>query len=486
MKVFMGNSPWRKGDIFGIRAGSRWPHTTKGGKLQKIPDYIPFPFLLAYAAALLKKNKIELLLVDAIAEGLNDDQFIKSVKSYSPNLVLLETSTPSIFIDLAMAKRLREELENQACIALCGPHVTIFPRETLQDNPFIDYILMGEYEYTLLDLVNHLRKGQNLQDVLGVAYRQKGDIQINPRRPLIENLDELPWPARHLLPMYNYNDSFCHIPTPSLQMWTSRGCPYHCIFCMWPKVMYGGYRYRVRNPINVVDEMEWSIKEYGFKSVYFDDDTVNIGKPRMLKLADEIKKRNLGVLWAIMARADTIDRETLEVMADAGLCAVKYGVESGVQELINASGKNLRLDKVKEAVKLSKGLGIRVHLTFTFGLPGETKETIKKTLEFAEEMDPDSIQFSLCTPLPGTEYFEMAKHQGFLLSQNWSEFDGCNTAVVRTEHLTKVDLEQALKQAEKFWTRHRIKKALQQKELLLRFIRQGVSHPLKTLQYFRH
>ena len=365
-------------------------------------------------------------------------------------------------------------------MALSGPHVSVMYEEIMRHNEFVDYILVGEYEYTLLDLVDHLKRKADLRNVKGLVYREGETVVVNPRRPLISNLDELPWPARHFLPMYNYTNAFCDLPTPDVQMWASRGCPFRCIFCMWPKIMYGGPNYRTRDPVKVVDEMEWLIDKYKFKSVYFDDDTFNIGKQRILKLCEEIRKRKIDIPWAIMARADTSDEETLKAMRDAGLFAVKYGVESGVQELVDNARKNLDLNVVRKTLKITKELGIKVHLTFTFGLPGETWETINKTIKFAKELDPDSCQFSIVTPFPGTELFELAEEKGWLITKEWSKYDGACSAVLRTEHLTPDDLEIALRKALHAWGVHALKKQFKNRKLEL--IGKALKHPLKAFQ----
>lgn len=475
MKVLITNPPWIIDRGFtkrlGVRAGSRWPFTIEAQRSISIPSYLPFPFFLAYAAAVLEKNDFDVLLIDAIAEEMNNDEFVKKIKEYKPDLVLLETSTPSIDIDLAMAKRIKDEIKDQSRIALCGPHVSVLGEEVLKENNFIDYILVGEYEYTLLDLV----RGSNMRDILGLIYRQGNKIQVNPRRPVIEDLDELPWPARHFLPMDKYSDAFCGLPLPSLQIWASRGCPYKCIFCMWPEVMYGGHRYRARDPVKVVDEIEWCIQEYGFKSIYFDDDIFNIGKDRILRLSQEMKRR-IRLPWGIMARADTMDREMLETMSENGLYALKYGVESGTQEILNRSGKDLDLNKVTEMVKFAKEFGIKVHLTFTFGLPGETKETIQKTINYAAELDPDSVQFSLVTPFPGTRYFEMADKEGFLVSKNWTDYDGARKSVIRTNNLSAEDLKEALCLAMKRFQKARFKRKK------VYYLRKGIQHPLIAIR----
>jgi radical SAM superfamily enzyme YgiQ (UPF0313 family) len=229
--------------------------------------------------------------------------------------------------------------------------------------------------------------------------------------------------------------------------------------------MYGGSNYRTRDPKDVVDEIEQCVHEFGYKSFYFDDDTFNIGKPRMLALCDEITRRGINLPWAIMARADCMDREILTAMKRAGLVALKYGVESADQAILEATGKSLDLAKVREVVAMTKELGICYHLTFTFGLPGETKDTIGKTIDFAIEMDPDSLQFSIVTPFPGSRYFESLDEKGYLLSRNWEEYDGYNRAVIRTEKLSAKDLEDALRQANRRWKRHAFLKRLKSEPL---------------------
>jgi len=372
MKVFLGNAPWRKEGFYGVRAGSRWPHFERCGA-----GYMPFPFFLAYAASVLERAKIEVMLVDGIAEELTEPEFIARISHYEPNLIVLEAATSSIDTDINIAKRIKATIPLSR-LAFCGPHVSMYQQEFLQEHPELDFVLQGEYEYTLLDLVNRLQTQQDLAQVSGLIYRNKGTVTVNSTRPAIDNLDELPWPSRKMLPMTKYCVCGSALPQPSVQMLASRGCPYQCIFCCWPQIMYREHKYRVRNPVDVVDEMQWLINEYGFKSVYFDDDTFNIGNDRIRKISADIKERNLHIPWAIMARADTTDVDTLRSMRDAGLVALIYGVESGVQDLVNACQKNLDLNKVSKTVQQTKELGIKPHLTFAFGLPGETKETIKR------------------------------------------------------------------------------------------------------------
>lgn len=471
IKTFLGNAPWREKGRIGMRAGARWPATLPVKKGEKTPHYRPFPFFLAYATAVLEKENKEVLLVDAVTSGLDIEEFIQKIKESNSNLVVLETSTPSINNDLNIANKIKQE--TNALIALCGPHATTFSNQLLKENDFLDFIFIGEYEFILKNLVNALEKNTHLKEVKGLVFRENNEI-INTGRPLLlMDINKLPWPARHLLPMEKYSDCFIELPEPSLQMWASRGCPYSCIYCVGPPVIYGGHTYRVRDPKDVVDEVEAMVKEYDFKSFFFDDDTFDIGKERILKICEEIKKRNLNLPWIAMARVDTCDYEMLKAMKDAGLFAIKFGVESGNQQLVDNAHKNLDLKKVKDTVAIVKQLGIKVHLTFMFGLPGETKETVEQTIKFALELDPDSVQFSITTPFPGTDYYKMLNEKGYILTKDWSDYDGAKSAVMRTEHMTKKDLEEALNKANKIWKRHRLMKNLKQ----WKYIKRGLFHP---------
>jgi radical SAM superfamily enzyme YgiQ (UPF0313 family) len=445
MKIVLVNLPWRSFGKIGVRAGSRWPHLK--GRSER--DYLPFPFFLAYAAALLKKHNFEVRLIDAIAEGMFYTYCLRLIERAQPDMLVCETSTVTLGHDL----RLLQELKKDIPIVLCGPDVNIRQPSFLASHAHIDYVLAGEYEFTLLDLATHLREAKPLDEVPGLIWRDGDKIRVNPGRPLV-NIDELPWPLREGLPIYKYNDSPGDLPLPSVQMLASRGCPYRCKFCLWPQVMYQGHSYRTRNVIDVVDEMEYLVRQMHFKSVYFDDDTFNCGKERMLQLCAEIKKRALKVPWAIMARADLMDEEILEHMRQAGLFAVKYGVESATQELLDHINKNMNLEKSTDVIRLTNKMGIKTHLTFTFGLPGETRQSIEKTIDFALGLDPTSVQFSITTPFPGTTFYQEAREKGYLVSENWLEYDGNHRSVINYQDVTGKDLEEAIRRAYKRWVLH--------------------------------
>jgi anaerobic magnesium-protoporphyrin IX monomethyl ester cyclase len=450
MKIVLVNLPWYSFGKTGVRAGSRWPHLR--ARHERV--YLPFPFFLAYAAALLKKHNYDVVLIDAIAEDLTYGAFLRRVGSLRPSLLVCETSTVTLGHDIELIKKINARIP----VALCGPDANIRKPDFLKQYPFITYVFSGEYEYTLLDLVNCLKQGGDKKEVLGLIYRDEKNVVINPPRPLA-GLDTLPWPLREGLPMTRYNDAPGNMPLPSVQMIASRGCPYRCKFCLWPQVMYQGNSYRTRDVADVVSEMEYAVRTLGFKSVYFDDDTFNCGKARMLAFCSEIKKRKLNdTPWAIMARPDLMDEELLCAMKDAGLYAIKYGVESATQGLLDNINKNMDLARTEQMIRLTQRLGIKTHLTFTFGLPGETKATIRRTIEEAVNLNPNSVQFSITTPFPGTEFYQEMEQKGYILSHEWSQYDGNYKSVICSEHLKKEDLEMAIRRGYREWADHAIRR----------------------------
>jgi anaerobic magnesium-protoporphyrin IX monomethyl ester cyclase len=451
IKVLLANLPWQASGQWGVRAGSRWPHIRDHSE----GNYLPFPFFLAYAASLLQKHGIQAAMIDAIAEQTGEDAFIERLSREDFDILVTETSTPSFFYDLNILRRISSL---QKPIVLCGPHAEIYQPEFLEQHPFIDFVLFGEYEFSLLELIKQLERGKSLSGIPGLIWRNGGKAIKNQARPPFD-INLLPWPNRQGLPMEKYWDLPGDIPHPSAQMLASRGCPFGCSFCLWPQVMYQGNHYRVRDIEDTVDEMEYLVKEKGFKSVYFDDDTFNVGRDRMLKFCQAIKQRGLEATpWAIMARADLMDREILSQMKSAGLWAVKYGVESCVQELVEKYRKDMNLAKTAETIKMTKDLGIKTHLTFCFGVSGETRESIQRTIDFALRQDPDSIQFSILTPFPGTRLFEELDKEGRILTKDWSRYDGHYSCVFQPENLSIEELELAKRRAYHLWADAKRKK----------------------------
>jgi len=483
LKVLLANLPWQRNGRWGVRAGSRWPHILDRSE----GEYLSFPFFLAYATSLLLKNNIDAVMVDAIAEQIPEDQFIERILSMNVDYLVTETSVPSFGDDLKMLEKISKA---GIRIILCGPNSEIYKPEFLEANQYIDLVIFGEYEFTLLELIQCLQKGQALNEVKGLIHRDDGKIIKNPAREPFD-INFLPWPYRDGLPMNKYLDAPGNMPLPCVQMAASRGCPFRCSFCLWPQVIYQGHHYRVREVIDVVNEMEYLVREKGFKSIYFDDDTFNIGKERMLQFCNEVIKRGLqGVPWAIMARADLMDNEILSAMKTAGIWAVKYGVESVDELMIEDCRKALNLEKNTRMIKLTKALGIRVHLTFTFGLTGETKESIRDTVGYALRLDPDSVQFSVLTPFPGTELFEELEKENRIITKDWSKYDGHYYCVFKPENLAPQELVEEKFKAYRIWGEYQRNKRGFRGDLdrFRRYLdRNGIKFAInKTINYFKY
>ena len=396
-KVLLSNPPWfaENGAIWGIRAGSRWPFTTEVGC-----PYYPYPFLLGYATSCLLENGINAWMVDSILSRESLASYYRRIQEIQFDYVVIETSTPSSDKDLVIA----QEVARYSKVILTGPHATVFADE-LATKPYIHAVLKGEYEKNLLEAVRSGKPGIYDYD-------------------LVEDIDSLPYPYRDST-IYRYCDRFPVTPAgPALQMWGSRGCPYRCIFCLWPPVMYKG-KFRMKRPGAIIREIEEVLAAYPrFTSIYFDDDTFNIGKDRIWEICDGLKQ--IGLPWAAMCRADTVDVETFRIMKDSGCYAVKFGVESGCQELVDRCQKKLDLKTVEENIREVRKMGIFVHTTFTFGLPGESIKSIKATQRFYRHTRPDSYQQSCCTPFPGTPFYDIWGKANISNSDSfrWDKLDG--------------------------------------------------------------
>ncbi|HPJ72169.1 MAG TPA: radical SAM protein, partial [bacterium] len=383
MKILLANPPIllpQKGDeeLYFIKAGSRWPHTIFKKRSMASP-YLPFPFFLGYAAGLLEADGFEVEVLDSVALNQTPAEFLREAAALSPDLVLIETSTPTIDYDLETAKRLRQQ---SGCrTALAGPHVTVFAADVLAANPEIDFILLGEYETNFLELARALAAGADPASVGGVAHRRDGVPAVVPSPGLDEPLDRLPHPARHLFPSNRRSDAGAYFDIinrrkPAVQLHSSRGCPFRCSYCLWVNVMYASGRYRMFTPGYVVGEMEEAVERFGAREIYFDDDTFSINRSHVEGILGEIETRGLGVSWSCMADAVGLDGPLLERMARAGCVGVKFGVESAAPAVLAHLEKPVDLGKVREIVKTCFDLGIRTHASFMFGLEGETPETV--------------------------------------------------------------------------------------------------------------
>ncbi len=450
MKILLVNPPWFVNGYYGVRAGSRWPHV----KNETERDYLPFPFYLAYSASLLEKEGFTVDLIDAVASELTEDDFLKKILSFSPDILVSEISTPSRENDL----RILSKIPSTIRLVLCGLDAELLSSpDLLKQYSFVSAAISGEYEQSLLQLMKTFKSENLSQQIAGVILKENNYTKSNLSVSL-SDVNSLPWPHRTSLPMRKYVDAPGGLPLPNAQMWASRGCPFSCHFCAWPQIMGKPGLYRPRAVEDILNEMHFLVHHMKFKSIYFDDDTFNVGIPRMLefsqKLIDRRKRGKILVPWAIMARADLMTEAVLKQLKLAGLYSVKYGVESADQCLLDACGKKMNLEKTVEMIRLTQSMGIKVHLTFILGLPNETKESLQKTMDLALSLNPDSLQFSIATPFPGTALYKSLQAEGRLLPYTPKNLDGNHDYVIQSFSLSPEDIVHARDEAYTRWGEH--------------------------------
>jgi radical SAM superfamily enzyme YgiQ (UPF0313 family) len=444
MKIYIINEPFVKD----FCRTQRWAARTRGRVLRP-PDW------LAYTASVLEKQGYDARLFDFPAEDWEKDKLRDLIHNGQPDIVVLDATTPSIYSDIECARIVKDEAGS--IVIMVGPHVSSLPEETLINaGGAVDVICRGEYEYTVLDVVRCLENSHELSDVQGISYMVNGEVLNTPDRPLIADLDELPFPAWYHLNIMKYFDGTKLYPY--LDIISGRGCPFKCSFCLWPQVMHGR-RYRLRSPVNVVDEMQYDIEHWpALKKgeLFFEDDTFTVNKKRAVEICDEILRRGLKITWSVNARADIYDAALFKKMKQAGCRMLLAGFESGDQQLLDNMKKKLRLDQSVDFVKLAHQAGLAVHGCFVLGFPGETKESINRTIDFAMKLDIDSVQFSAAIPFPGTDYYQYCHEKGLIKARSWADWldDGEQSTVMEYPGLSKQDIVGSVNKAlRKFYLR---------------------------------
>jgi radical SAM superfamily enzyme YgiQ (UPF0313 family) len=363
-------------------------------------DYPPLG--LAYLAAVLKEDGHDVQVFDL---GLDPDAPLEhgaaQVAAFDPHLVGITAMTNLYLSALETATLLKANLGRP--IALGGPHPTVFPHRVLSEAPVIDYVVRGEGEETLRQLVRNLDNGaRHVGAIEGLTYRVRDEVVSNPDRPLIRDLDALPFPARHLFDLKRYG--LCTpAGEPMITVLSSRGCPYNCSYCFKGIV---GRTYRQRSPGNIIAELRQVIDRYGVRNFYFIDDLFTINLQRLEALTQQMISEQLDVRWQCLARVDRVNPEILKQMYAAGCRRIHYGIESGNQQVLDRVGKRIKLSLVRQAVRWTQDAGIETKGYFMLGLPGDTEETLQQTVSLAAQLDLDEAMFSLTTPFPGTRLWD--------------------------------------------------------------------------------
>jgi anaerobic magnesium-protoporphyrin IX monomethyl ester cyclase len=431
MRISFLNPPFLKK----FSRSQRSPAVTKSGTLY-------YPMWLAYAAALADKEKYDVDFIDAPADGFDLNYVINRIRDFSPGLIVVDTSTPSIYNDIKVCESLKEVL-SEVFILLVGTHVSALPMDSLRLSNSVDAVAVGEYDYTVKEVAEVLSGKRDISSVKGIFYRNSGEIVCNKSRLLIENLDELPFVStiyKRFLKIKNYFNPNALYPMVTIT--TSRGCPFQCIFCVYPQTIMG-HKLRLRSIENVVEEIEYIIRSFnGAKSIFFEDDTFTTIKKRCVEISNEILKRGIKISWTANARA-ALDYETMKVMKKSGCRCLCVGFESGSQQLLDNIKKKISVEKMRCFMADAKRAGILIHGCFMVGLPRETEDTMKQTLKLAKELNPDTVQFYPVMVYPGTEAYDWYNERGLISTNDFSKWitpGGLHNTVIRTKELSSEEL----------------------------------------------
>ena len=384
----------------------------------KFMGVIAPPLGIAYMAGVLQENNIDVEILDASAEDMDFKDVEKELLKRKPDLVALTALTPTIGRALETAQVVKETLPD-SIVVMGGYHPTFNFIETLEDEN-VDIVIRGEGEYIMLNLVQALENQSSLHDVKGIVFEDKNskEIVVNPEAPLIQDLDELPFPALNLLPMKKYR--LLAMDTHMTTMITTRGCPMQCSFCS--SAAMHGKKIRERSVENIVDEIEYLKTNYDIDTIAFMDDTFTLKKRKVMAICDEILKRNIEIMWGCTSRVDTLDEKLLKKMKEAGCITIFIGVESADQQQLDNMCKNTTIAKIENAFKIAHKLKIRTIASVALGMPGDTKEIMNKTVKFVHKLKPNYAIYSLATPYPGTRFYKEAFEKNLIKIKDWSKY----------------------------------------------------------------
>ena len=379
------------------------------------PPFIPLG--IAYLGAIAEQEGHEVNVIDCQAEKLTYDFFKQKISKQTPDIIGV-TATTLLYKSAMKLINIAKEAHPNAITMLGGSHATFWDENALNEYPTLDIVVRREGEITFKELLNNLQNNISLTNVLGITFRQKdGKIIRTPDRPFIEDLDKLPFPAHHLLPL----DALKRMGKVLFPLITSRGCVFWCDFCSTVRMFGRGYRWR--SPKNVVDEMQLVHDKYGIDQVTFYDDAFSVDRDRVLKICEELHARKLDMTWDCGTRVDMVDRELLKTMRGAGCIAVWLGVESGSEAILGAMNKKIKLDQTRLAYKTAHEVGLMTIANVVLGFPGETEQTAKETIRFVKELNPNDVGFYIATPYPGTPMYDQVIKNGWLRITDFDKYD---------------------------------------------------------------
>lgn len=416
-----------------------WSHlyTNKTYKKRVKGKFMPIG-LLYIASNLIVKGNFDVSVIDLEVERLSKSKLNNRIKNINPNIVGIYATTPLFTKTKKIAKNIKI-LNKEIKIILGGPHVTALPEESLRECKYIDFVVRGEGETTMVNLCQSIEKRVKYPKIKGISLRYNDKIISFPNRRKIENLDNLPNLPLHLLKVNLYQ---------SIPISTSRGCPFKCIFC-YP--MFGN-SVRFRTSQKVIDEIEFLVNKYNVNFINFVDDTFTLNKKRALEIFDKIIERGLNkkIKWGCTTRVDSVDKELLQKMKDSGCVRISFGVESGNPKILKSIKKGITIEQVYNAFKYCNDVGIETLAFFMLGHPLETEKTIKETISLAKKIKPTHVEFGIMTPLPGTELNSMTKKNWNKVKtkeEYWGQHFFCNTGLVKLKNISRRKLVRYQKMA---------------------------------------
>lgn len=429
VKVALINPPWRTSKLYGFKF---------------LGHGIFMPIGLAYIAGYLDSKGIDVLFIDAEAEKLSNLDVLDKVRKFGADVIGLTCATSTFPYAFGLSALLKQHLN--VPIVFGGVHSTQSPRDVLKHNE-IDFVVMGEGEITFYELIKEITGDGNFKDIKGLAYTDKNGIHINRPREFIQNLDDLPMPLYKSVPIKKYKP-YAYQPTQSLPFMTlfsSRGCPFNCIFCE-TKVMCGK-KVRLHSPERVIEDILYLKSEFGVRNFQFFDDTLTVNKKRVEKICELIKENNLDISWNCLSRVDTVNSDLLKKMSASGCELIAFGVESGDDAILKNIRKGCTVEQAKAAFKAAKEANMVIRAFFMIGNPGETKQTVLKTIQFAKELDPDFVNFSITTPFPNSELWDLYEKAGYIKHEGHLDFTMFHEPAINLPGLSSKELSDFAKKA---------------------------------------
>ena len=407
MKILFLNLPY----LFDISRASRWPEKTKSGTLY-------YPYWLCYAAGVCMEQGYEVELVDCITKKMTREETVELVKNSAPDYVMCEITTSTCGYDYDTIRAIKAGCAGVK-ILVGGTHATVLSEQVLAQCPEIDTVVRQEYDFTLGEV---MAAGDALENVAGITYRVGDRIVKNPDRPWLENIDSLPFVSKVYEKFLDVNDYYyAFARKPMIQIFSARGCPFHCNFCSYPESM-SGRCFRKRSTGNFVDELEYIAKNMPYiREIFIEDDTFTVDRKRVMEICEEILARGLKLVWSCNTRAD-LPYEVMAKMKQAGCRLLVVGYESGNQSVLDETRKGIKLEQSLEFAKNTKKLKIKVFGCFMIGLKGDNRETIEETFRFAKKVYPDMCFFQQAVPFPGTAFYSWAKENGYLRTEDYSKW----------------------------------------------------------------